>query len=132
MRSRRAGERVLASISRYLQQRLKLVVNASKSHVVKTSESKFLGFTFKTGKILIHPKTLQRFKQQVRRLTNRNWGVAMEYQLSKPANTCAAGSTTLVSPTAINSAWSWINGSAAGYGWPTGGSGESRAPRYGT
>ncbi|MGU5704261.1 group II intron maturase-specific domain-containing protein, partial [Aeromonas caviae] len=49
----------------------------------KTSESKFLGFTFKTGKILIHPKTLQRFKQQVRRLTNRNWGVAMEYQLFK-------------------------------------------------
>ncbi|MDF5223324.1 reverse transcriptase domain-containing protein, partial [Vibrio parahaemolyticus] len=53
VRSRRAGERVLASISRYLQQRLKLVVNASKSHVVKTSESKFLGFTFNTGRILI-------------------------------------------------------------------------------
>ncbi|MDF4559002.1 group II intron maturase-specific domain-containing protein [Vibrio parahaemolyticus] len=83
VRSRRAGERVLASISRYLQQRLKLVVNASKSHVVKTSESKFLGFTFNTGRILIHPNSLQRFKQQVRRLTNRNWGVAMEYQLFK-------------------------------------------------
>ncbi|MFM5063543.1 reverse transcriptase domain-containing protein, partial [Aeromonas veronii] len=83
VRSRRAGERVLASISRYLQQRLKLVVNASKSHVVKTSESKFLGFTFKAGRILIHPNSLQRFKQQVRRLTNRNWGVAMEYQLFK-------------------------------------------------
>ena len=74
---------MLANISHYLQQRLKLEVNASKSHVVKTSESKCLGFTFKAGKILIHPKTLQRFKQQVRRLTNRNWGVALEYQLFK-------------------------------------------------
>jgi len=83
VKSRRAGERVLASISRYLQHRLKLVVNTTKSHVVKTTESKFLGFTFKAGRIQIHPKTLHRFKQQVRRLTNRNWGVSMAYQLFK-------------------------------------------------
>ncbi len=81
--SQRAGERVLRSISRYLQERLKLVVNTSKSHVVKTSECKFLGFTFQGNRIQWHPKTLQRFKQQVRRLTNRNWGVSMRYQLFK-------------------------------------------------
>lgn len=81
--SPRAGKRVLDSISRYLSHRLKLVVNTTKSHVVKTSESKFLGFTFKRGRIQWHPKTLLRFKQQVRRLTNRNWGVSMHYQLSK-------------------------------------------------
>jgi RNA-directed DNA polymerase len=38
----RAGDRVLSSISRFLSHRLKLVVNTTKSHVVKTSESKFL------------------------------------------------------------------------------------------
>jgi RNA-directed DNA polymerase len=79
----RAGKRVLSSISRFLSHRLKLVVNTTKSHVVKTSESKFLGFTFKGGRIQWHPKTLLKFKQQVRRLTNRNWGVSMYYQLFK-------------------------------------------------
>ncbi|XLP07746.1 group II intron reverse transcriptase/maturase [Alteromonas marina] len=79
----RAGKRVLSSISSFLSHRLKLIVNSVKSHVVKTSESKFLGFTFKAGRIQWHPKTLLKFKQQVRRLTNRNWGVSMHYQLSK-------------------------------------------------
>ena len=79
----RAGKRVLSSISSFLSHRLKLIVNSVKSHVVKTSESKFLGFTFKAGRIQWHPKTLLKFKQQVRRLTNRNWGVSMHYQLFK-------------------------------------------------
>ena len=83
VKSRRAGERVLGSISQYLSLRLKLIVNTAKSRVVKTSESKFLGFTFNRGRIQWHPKTMQKFKQQVRRLTNRNWGVSMHYQLFK-------------------------------------------------
>jgi len=83
VKSRRAGERVLHSISNYLQNRLKLIVNTTKSRVVKTSQSKFLGFTFKAGRIQLHPQTLETFKQQVRELTNRNWGVSMHYQLFK-------------------------------------------------
>lgn len=83
VKSKRAGERILNSISSYLERRLKLIVNSDKSRVVKTSESKFLGFTFRSGRIQIHPKTLHRFKEQVRRLTNRNWGVSMRYQLFK-------------------------------------------------
>ena len=83
IKSPRAGKRVLSSISRFLNNRLKLIVNTVKSHVVKTSESKFLGFTFKGGRIQWHPKTVLKFKQQVRRLTNRNWGVSMRYQLFK-------------------------------------------------
>jgi RNA-directed DNA polymerase len=83
VKSTRAGERVLSSISRFLINRLKLIVNLVKSHVVKTSKSKFLGFTFKGGRIHWHPKTVLKFKQQVRRLTNRNWGVSMHYQLFK-------------------------------------------------
>ncbi len=83
VRSPRAGERVLNSISRYLQSRLKLVVNTTKSHVVNVSESKFLGFTFRSGRIQWHVQTLQKFKQEVRKLTNRNWGVSMQYQLAK-------------------------------------------------
>lgn len=83
IKSRRAGERVLRSVSTFLQNRLKLVVNTTKSHVVKTSESKFLGFMFREGLIRLAPNTLLKFKQHVRRLTNRNWGVSMKYQLFK-------------------------------------------------
>lgn len=83
VKSQRAGERLLCSISRYLQNRLKLVVNTSKSQVVKTAHSQFLGFTFRYSRIQVHPKKLEQFKQQIRRLTNRNWGVSMRYQLFK-------------------------------------------------
>lgn len=83
VKSQRAAERVLRSISRFLQDRLKLVVNTTKSHVVKTNECKFLGFTFQRTRIQWHPNSLKKFKQQVRRLTNRNWGVSMKYQLFK-------------------------------------------------
>lgn len=51
--------------------------------MVKTTQSKFLGFTFKHGAIKWHDKTLHKFKRQVRILTNRNWGVSMQYQLFK-------------------------------------------------
>jgi RNA-directed DNA polymerase len=83
VKSQRAAERVLRSISRFLQDRLKLVINTTKSHVVKTKECKFLGFTFQGTRIQWHPNSLKKFKQQVRRLTNRNWGVSMKYQLFK-------------------------------------------------
>lgn len=81
VKSQRAGERVLGSISKYLQCRLKLVVNTNKSRIVKTNESKFLGFTFKVGRIQWHADTLRKFKQRVPELTNRYWGVSMRYQL---------------------------------------------------
>jgi len=83
VKSKRAGNRVLTSITRYLATKLKLVVNEQKSQVVKVGESKFLGFTFKRGKIQWHAKTLHIFKQKMRRLTNRNWGVSIGYQLFK-------------------------------------------------
>lgn len=83
VKSKRAGERVLGSVTRFLETKLKLLVNTDKSQVVKTTHSKFLGFTFKRGLIKWHDKTLLKFKHQVRTLTNRNWGVSMHYQLFK-------------------------------------------------
>jgi len=83
VKSKRAGKRVLKSISRYLEMRLKLKVNTDKSQVVKVNQSKFLGFTFSRGNIKWHNKTVHRFKQKVRELSNRNWGVSMQYQLSE-------------------------------------------------
>lgn len=83
VKSIRAGERVLKSITQYLATKLKLVINEQKSQVFKVGQSKFLGFTFSRGKIQWHTKTLHIFKQKMRRLTNRNWGVSMSYQLFK-------------------------------------------------
>ena len=83
VKSQRAGERVLSSVSRYLQHRLKLVINTSKSQVVRASDSQFLGFTFQNGHIKWHPKTLHRFKQRIKELTNRNWGVSMHHQIDQ-------------------------------------------------
>lgn len=83
VKSPRAGDRILRSISRFLETRLKLVVNTHKSQVVKVSQSKFLGFAFANGSIKWHNNTLVRFKHQVRKLTNRNWGVSMHHQLFK-------------------------------------------------
>ena len=83
VKSQRAGERVLNNISHCIENRLKLKVNTDKSHVVKTNDSKFLSFTFKGKRIQWHTKTLEKFKQCIRRLTNRNRGVSMQYQLFK-------------------------------------------------
>ncbi|EIA1769900.1 group II intron reverse transcriptase/maturase, partial [Vibrio parahaemolyticus] len=83
VKSQRAGVRVLKSVTHYLATKLKLVVNERKSQVVKVSQSQFLGFTFSRGQIQWHAKTVRILKQKVRRLTNRNWGVSMGYQLFK-------------------------------------------------
>ena len=51
VKSQRAGERVMASVTRFLTRKLKLVVNEPKSRVVKTDECTFLGFTFRGKKL---------------------------------------------------------------------------------
>lgn len=81
VKSQRSGERVLGSISLFLQQQLKLVVNDKKSRVGGVKGTKFLGFGFKRNHIKIHDNSLNKFKQRVRQLTNRNWGIAMVKQI---------------------------------------------------
>jgi RNA-directed DNA polymerase len=77
--SQRAGQRVMASISGFITQRLKLKVNPDKSAVGRPWERKFLGFRLTADqppKRTIAPKPLQRFKYQVRQLTRRARGVS--------------------------------------------------------
>jgi RNA-directed DNA polymerase len=86
VRSRRAGERVMASISRFITGKLKLKVNREKSAVARPWERKFLGFSFtaaKEPKRRIAPKTLLRFKKRVRELTKRNRGVSLERMVAQ-------------------------------------------------
>jgi len=68
----RAGELVMASVSRFLDKKLKLKVNRGKSAVARPGKRKFLGFSFTFGnkpKRRIAPQALERFKLRVRELT---------------------------------------------------------------
>jgi len=79
VRSRRAGERVMASISRFLTTRLRLKVNELKSAVARPEERKFLGFSIANdgSERRIAPKALDRFKTRIRELTCRTRGVGL-------------------------------------------------------
>lgn len=84
--SKRAGQRVYASITKFIEERLKLKVNEQKSAVDYPSKRKFLGFSFTGGtevKLRIAHKTKTKFKEKIRKLTNRNWSVSMEERLEK-------------------------------------------------
>jgi len=83
VKSQRAAERVMGSITRYLETTLKLKVNLAKSKVAPMSECSFLGFTIKGKKIRWTDKALANFKHRVKELTGRSWGVSMEYRLRK-------------------------------------------------
>jgi len=77
VRSERAGQRVMESISTFIATRLKLTVNRAKSAVAQPKERQFLGFSFTGGqdvKRRMAPHALDRFKKRVRKLTNRNRG----------------------------------------------------------
>lgn len=75
MSSRRAGERVLASVRRFLESRLSLKVNERKSAVDRPWRRKFLGFSFfkRNGETRprVAPQALERLKTKLRRLTRR-------------------------------------------------------------
>jgi group II intron reverse transcriptase/maturase len=81
--SRRAGERVMESVKRYLQDRLRLVVNEAKSAVDRPWKRKFLGFSFTQRKdkpaIRVAPHSLKRAKDRIRRLTWRWRGQSLEH-----------------------------------------------------
>lgn len=79
VRSRRAGSRVLRSISQFLSRHLKLSVNEAKSAVGRPWERQFLGFTFsKRLNRRISSKSIKRFKNRVREITRRVRGRRIE------------------------------------------------------
>jgi RNA-directed DNA polymerase len=88
VRSERAGQRVMKSLTHFITQKLKLKVNEAKSAVARPQERKFLGFSFMTGtevKRVIAPKALVRFKQRIREITRQAKGVSIETTIEKLA-----------------------------------------------
>ncbi|WP_129545144.1 group II intron reverse transcriptase/maturase [Thermoanaerobacter ethanolicus] len=87
VRSRSAGNRVMKSIKKFIESKLKLKVNEAKSAVDRPWRRKFLGFSFYTKenevRIRIHEKSIKRFKEKVREITNRNKGISMENRIKR-------------------------------------------------
>ena len=127
VRSSRAGERVMASVSRFLTQKLRLRVNEAKSAVAQPEERKFLGFSISNdgSERRIAPKALDKFKTLVREMTRRTRGISLP-QLIEDLTPYLIGwrgyfgfcQTPVCSPT-------WKRGSAEDYARIFGGSGRT-------
>lgn len=87
VKSRRAGERVLGSITKFLNTKLKLKVNTEKSAVSSPTKRKFLGYSFYYGKggirFRVHEKSYERLKEKIRKITNRNVSMNFNYRIKK-------------------------------------------------
>jgi RNA-directed DNA polymerase len=68
VKSERSGQRVMASVVRFIERRLRLKVNASKSAVARPEERHFLGFSLRKRAYGVGPT------DRIRELTPRNWG----------------------------------------------------------
>lgn len=83
VKSQRAGHRVMASITRFLEKRLKLRVNTDKSRVCPTNDCEFLGFTFRGTKIRWLQRAFDAFRRRVRLYTGRSWRVSMRHRIKR-------------------------------------------------
>ena len=84
VRSQVAGERVMESVSNFIENKLKLIVNREKSQVCEVNQTKFLGYTIqKDGNLSIAIKSVERFKEKVRNITKRNRGVKFEQVIAE-------------------------------------------------
>ncbi|MEI9425408.1 reverse transcriptase domain-containing protein [Mesorhizobium sp. Cs1299R1N1] len=113
VRSRRAGERVKASVSRFLTKKLLLKVNEAKSAVARPEERKFLGFSISNdgSERRIAPKALDKFKALIRDMTRRTRGISLP-QLIKELKPYLIGAATLASARPLGCSPTWKRGSA--------------------
>jgi group II intron reverse transcriptase/maturase len=79
VRSQKAGERVMESIRRFIEDTLKLKINRQKSKVCVSNQTKFLGYRVQlSGRLSVSPQNINRFKEKIRNITRRKRGVALQ------------------------------------------------------
>jgi group II intron reverse transcriptase/maturase len=89
VRSERSGHRVMASISRFIEKRLRLEVNQQKSAVARPEERHFLGFSLRRNpldgdvEIRLSKRTTDRLAQKIRELTPRNSGTSLDTRIRR-------------------------------------------------
>lgn len=88
VKSEKAANRVMETITRFIEKKLGLKVNVTKSKVARPNQIKYLGFGFyvtKTGiiKPKPHVKSIQKFKRKLKQLTKRSWSISLEDRIMK-------------------------------------------------
>jgi len=87
VKSRKAAERVMKSITKFIEDKLKLKVNKKKSAIGRPWERKFLGFSFylkqKEMRVRTHPRSIERVKEKIRFITARSNAWSMEFRYLK-------------------------------------------------
>lgn len=87
VKSEKAANRVMESITKFIEKKLGLKVNASKSKVARPTDIKYLsfGFYYKKGKVRPKPhlKSVQKFKRKLKALTKRNWSISLDERIKK-------------------------------------------------
>ena len=87
VKSKRSGDRVMESITRYIEKELKLIVNTIKSSVTRPWQMKLLGFTFYHRKgekgISVHRKSIASYKDKIRAITCRSKPYSMPLRLER-------------------------------------------------
>jgi RNA-directed DNA polymerase len=84
VRSERAGQRVMASLTEFIEGRLRLKVNEAKSAVARPEDRHFLGFRLRldprtgTVEVLLSERTMRNAMERIRQLTPRNWGRSLD------------------------------------------------------
>lgn len=87
--SEKAANRVMKSITKFIEKKLGLIVNASKSKVGRPRDIKFLGFGYyfdaksKRYEVRPHEVSIQKFKRKLKRLTKRSWSISLDKRLLK-------------------------------------------------
>ena len=86
-KSKKSAERVMGNITKFLENKLRLKVNRTKSKVDRPWRIKYLGFSFYQAKgrieIRIHPKSIAKFKDKIREITSRSNAMSMETRYIK-------------------------------------------------
>lgn len=88
VQSEKAANRVMESVTKFIEKKLGLKVNIEKSKVARPNQIKYLGYGFyysKSGKIKPKPhlKSIQKFKRKLKQLTKRNWSISLKDRLIK-------------------------------------------------
>jgi RNA-directed DNA polymerase len=91
VRTQKAGDRVLGTVTRFLEEKLRLRVNQEKSAAAPVQERQFLGYRILwDGRLVIAPRSLERAKRRIRQITRRNRGISLE-QMIRELNSYLTG-----------------------------------------
>jgi RNA-directed DNA polymerase len=131
VRSHRAGERVMASVTRFLTTKLRLKVNETKSAVAHPEERKFLGFSISNdgGERRIAPKALDKFKERIREMTSRTRGLSLSQIIAELTPYLVGWSSYFgfcQTPRVLTNLEAWIRRRLRSYLWRQWGNGHNR------